>query len=96
MAGIYKETRLLVPYMWQNKCHGQARKKVRKNDIVFITKLNCLGQVSKLAETQLKIIFRDVQGKLHQDWFPKKDLTLVVGCTTDQAGLAQGLESRDG
>ena len=68
-----------------------------KNDIVFITKLNHLGQVSKLAETQLKIIFSRFAGKTPPGLVPQEGLDLGGRrYYSNQAGMARGLESQDG
>ena len=54
------------------------RKQVRVHDVVFIARLNKMGQVHKLASSQLKVIYRDQNNHLIADWFPKRDLGVIT------------------
>ena len=66
---------------------------IRINDIVYITKLNRLGQVIKLGENQLRLMFKDSSNHIHKDWFPKSELTLVLGGTIlDQGTLPKAMD----
>ena len=49
---------------------------------MYITKLNRLGQVIKLGENQLRLMFKDASNNTHKDWFPKSELVLILGGTS--------------
>ena len=53
----------------------------KKNDIVYIRTLDKLGVVQQLADTQLKILYKDSGGHLQRDWLLKDDLRFVVAAT---------------
>ena len=92
LGQFYQDSRLLSPYLWQTKNHGRSRKAIRTNDIVSITKLNRLGQVIKLGENQLRLMFKDASNNTHKDWFPKSELTLILGGTTlDQGTIPKAM-----
>ena len=62
-------------------------KMCKKNDIVYVKTLDNLGVVQQLADSQLKVLFRDSAGHLKKDWILKDDLRFVVATTppADQA-----------
>ena len=64
------------------KKHGQSRKAIRINDIVYIIKLNRLGQVLRLGQNELKLMYKDSSNNAHRDWFPKSELTLILGSSS--------------
>ena len=93
LAQFYQDTRLLSPYLWQAKKHGRLCKAIRINDIVYINKLNRLGQVIKIGENQPRLMFEDTSNNTHQDWFPKSELTLILGGTTlDQGTIPKAMD----
>ena len=47
-----------------------------------------IGQVYKLASSQLKVIYRDQNNRLVSDWFPKRDLLVI---TTGSALIREDL-----
>ena len=52
-----------------------------KNNIVYIKTLDKLGVVQQVADTQLKILYKDSGGHLQKDWLLKDDLRFVVAAT---------------
>ena len=77
LGKFYQDSRLLSPYLWQSKKHGQSRKPIRINDIVYISKLNRLGQVIKLRQNQLKLMYKDSSNNAH-----KSELSIILGGTS--------------
>ena len=81
MNEVYKASKKLSPYLWRNKKSGNIRKNVQKNNVVYIKGLDRLGVVQQLANSQLKILFRDSGGHIRKDWLLKDDLKFVVAGT---------------
>ena len=71
----------LSPYLWMTKRNGHVRQNVQKNDIVYIKTLDKLGVVQQLADTQLKVLYKDSGGHLQRDWLLKDDLRFIVAAT---------------
>ena len=49
--------------------------------MVYIKGLDRLGVVQQLADSQLKVLFRDSGGHIREDWLLKDDLKFVVAGT---------------
>ena len=71
----------LSPYLWRTKKSGNIRKNIQKNNGVYIKGLDRLGAVQQLADSQLKVLFRDSVGHIRKDWLLKDDLKFVVAGT---------------
>ena len=78
---VYKNCKKLSPYLWRTKKNGQIKQNVQQNDIVYIKNLDRLGVVQQLADTQLKILYKDSAGHLQRDWLLKDDLRFIVAAT---------------
>ena len=64
---VYKSCKKLSPYLWKTKKNGDVKQNVQQNDIVYIRNLDRLGIVQQLADTQLKILYKDSTGHLQKD-----------------------------
>ena len=81
MNDVYKSCRKLSPYLWKMKKSGHIKQAVQQNDIVYIKNLDRLGIVQQLADTQLKVLYKDSAGHLQRDWLLKDDLRFIIGAT---------------
>ena len=77
LNSTYSSIKSLTPYLWRNKRAGDICHIVKINDLVYVSRLDKMGKIVKLAESQLKILFRDNKGNLVVDWCPKKFLRLI-------------------
>ena len=81
MNEVYRACKKLSPYLWKTKRNGHVGKNVQKNDIVYVKTLDKLGVVQQLADTQLKVLYKDSGGHLQRDWILKDDLRFIVAAT---------------
>ena len=81
MNEVYRASKKLSPYLWRPRKSGNIRKNIQKNDVVYIKTLDRLGVVQQLADSQLKVLFRDSGGHIRKDWLLKDDLKFVVAGT---------------
>ena len=73
-----RQSHLIRPYLWTKRKSGKLQMRVKTGDLVFVHKVNRIGQVTYIGRNQLKVYYKDPTGASHEEWYPKSTLALLA------------------